>query len=71
MPNLSSRKIRVNYMKHGSLLKPQNNKTYKNKSNFLLRNIILKLLPSKKRQLPPSYSQLQVRSNPTKRRARV
>ena len=71
MPNLSSRKIRVNYMKHGSL--PKSNKTYKNKnkSNFLLRNMILKLIPTKKHQLPPSYSQLQVRSNPTKRRARV
>jgi hypothetical protein len=71
MPNLSSRKVRVNYMKHGSL--PTPNKIYKNKnkSNFLLRNMILKLLPTKTRKLPPSCSQLQMRSNPTKRRARV
>ena len=67
MPNLTSRKVRVNYMKHGSLPKP--NKTYKNK--FSLRKMILKLVPTTSvRKLPPSYSEIQVRSNPTKRRSR-
>ena len=69
MPNLSSRKVRVNYMKYGSL--PKQNKTYKNKKKLTLRNMILKLVPTKKvRTLPPSYSEIQVRSNPTKRRSR-